>query len=496
MLATKSSTGSPDRAKGLTDNKNSGNINTGQANRSPVVDLPQEGNSFVALSEEQKQKRVETILKHADFIRFNGALLYRTNSETPPDATRTKGYERVTEDNFAGLVYRLYPGILHSNLKDLLKQIQVVAPDKSELSKYIGFRDKVWDMEKLDWTDETIDWVYATDIAPQPPTSAHYKAAKKYLVQLAAGDEDLALDYAQALAPLFMQKKPAGVIWFVGDGANGKSSLINAIYRIFGKYFSSLTVAAIEDGRDTPRLNGVLGNICRESSEARVEDTERYKAIGTHEPFFVHKFHSQDAVEVIPNCHTIFNANNIPVFSDKTQGARRRTLIIPFPAHFADDPTFEDRTFTPEFLGGLLTLILDAAKQLAEQGCRYQFSDATLKAKEAYDSEVNSAEAFLSYLEEKKIKGFMNYTLLKINYENWCSQNGFIPLGLTTLRRVMTNEAGAERRSIRIENGKVANRYFFARAENELVWLDDGYGVSDPTKEELQPSNERLSDEW
>jgi phage/plasmid-associated DNA primase len=187
-------------------------------------------------------------------------------------------------------------------------------------------------------------------------------------------------------------------------------------------------------------------------------------------------------VEIVTDFHTIFSANNIPVFSDKTKGARRRTLILPFRAHFQDNPTFEDDTFTEEFLGGLVCLILEETHVIRGNGYQYKFSDTTLRAKEAYDSEVNSAEAFANYLTQSGIIGFFNYNILKMNYEMWCGNNGLVPLGITTLKRVMTTIVGAERRSIR-SSGKVTNRYYFAEVEesHKVVWLDrTGYGLMQP----------------
>lgn len=440
--------------------------------------------------EELKQARLDTLLEDSTlkFIEFKGAALMSTPS--------THGYLPMKSDAFAKLAYSRFSGISKSGIEDLGHAVRITAPDRSDLAKFIAFGDKVWDMEKLEFTDETTEWVYSTDIKPTKNT----KLARKFLVELAKGDEDLADDFLQSIAPLAMSRKPAGVIWFIGSGSNGKSALINALYMILGRYFASLTTSSIEDGRDAPRLNGILGNICRESSESRVEDTERYKAIGTHEPFAVHRFRTQDMVDIYPDFHTIFNANNIPVFSDKTRGARRRTLIVPFPAHFKDDPTYEDRTFTPEFLGGLITLILEATIKIREQGYRYQFSDITLKAKESYDSDVNSVEAFLRYLQESGVVGFSNYAILKMNYEVWCGHSGLVPLGVTTLKRTMANEAGATRRATRIGDGQVAGRYFFASAldETTLVWLDNGYGMIDKSRvaQTMTPSSNRLSDEW
>ena len=118
--------------------------------------------------------------------------------------------------------------------------------------------------------------------------------------------------------------------------------------------------------------------------------------------FSVHKFHSQETIDVFPNCHTIFNSNNIPTFRDKTKGSKRRTLVVPFNATFADDPNFDDNLMTPEFLGAFLQLLNETATEIHERGGRYKWSDATLKAKGEYDDSVNSAEAYVKYLTELK----------------------------------------------------------------------------------------------
>ena len=439
--------------------------------------------------EELKQARLDTLLEDPSlkFIEFKGAALM--------SAPRTHGFVPMTSDNFAKLAYARFLGISKNGIEDLGHAVRITAPDRSDLAKFVAFRDKPWNMETLEFDTEQTEWVYATDFVVSDKTDKPWK----FLMQLAKGDENLANDYLQAMAPIFMARKPAGVVWFIGSGSNGKSALINALYRVFGRYFSSLTTSAIEDGRDTPRLNGVLGNICRESSESRVEDTERYKAIGTHEPFAVHRFRTQDMVDISPDFHTIFNANNIPVFSDKTKGARRRTLVLPFNNHFRDDPTFEDKTFTPEFLGGLMTLILNATHTIRANGYRYKWSDATIQAKDSYDSDVNSVEAYLNYLDDSGVVGFMNYNRLKYSYETWCANNGFVPLGVTTLKRTMLTDAGAERRSVRVE-GKVEHRYIFSTVNNEeLVWIDNGYAVRKekiPDLLETVPENGKLDDAW
>jgi hypothetical protein len=352
------------------------------------------------------------------------------------------------KDRFERLAYPLLGGVTRSRINDVFAYLSNTAEDLTDYDRYILFGlgtglnahpdaiTTVWDMERLEMTqsihaDQTI-WR-----SPYAPVPTHNKPVE-FIMQLAGNDEGLYSDIMQSLAPLIMSKKPDGVIWWVGDGANGKSTLMDAIYKIFPGQLSSITVKRLVDGRDTPSLNGTLANVVKESSEGRIEDTEIYKSIGTHENFRVHKFHSQDDIEVRGDVHHIFSANSVPTFNDKGYSARRRTFIIPFGQRFTSDPTFEERTFTPEFFGHLIVEMGRYAKLIEEQGYKYRWSAATLSAKADYDSEANNAEDYAKHIINEGVVAFESFHPIKQDYENWCADMGYVPLGIGNLRKAMT----------------------------------------------------------
>jgi phage/plasmid-associated DNA primase len=322
---------------------------------------------------------------------------------------------------------------------------------------------RVWDMKKLQFTDEVSpeDCVYATSISPSDGNSH-----RQWLEEVTLGDSTLADDIMKALAPVFMYKKPFGVFWFLGNGANGKSTTLKALYAIFGskapythnRWFSQLTVKQIEDERDAPMVNGKLGNICLESNDGHVKDTSGYKNLAEHSTFSVHKFNSQDGAQVDGNVHTIFNANNIPTFADKTQGVRRRTFTIPFKASFPQDNTFDEKLFGREgFLSDLLGEILRTTVIISKSGYNYDFSPQTLKAKEDYDVEVNTAETYFEELVTTDVWGFSNFTELNRDYQKWCDERSYTALGKKSIAHG-AKITGYERRSFRLD-GKLVTRY-------------------------------------
>lgn len=382
-----------------------------------------------------KQVRAEALLRTTRIARFKGATIIEQDGQ----------WVDMNSDVFAEACYKKFGlGLNKSAIADLEHLFRTTAPDLSHLAHLIAFGTKVWDMKKLEWTDQHYeDCVYRVPYEPEG------KGKIKFIMDLAMNNEGVYDDIMQSIAPLLMDKKPTGVIWYLGSGANGKSTLVHLLYQIFGNYLTEITVKQLEDERDTPQLNGKLGNICKESSEGYVEDTRTYKSIGTHESFAVHKFHSQDMVLIEGNVHHIFSANNIPTFGDKSYGARRRTLVIPFDNRFTPDETFEERTFNKKFIEHFLAEILRYVALLKKQNYEYVFSDTTRAMKEKYDTDANTAQTYADEIVEEGIVAFSNYRNLYQDYDNWCSEHGYKPSSINILRRAIGDEKDFTRRSAR-----------------------------------------------
>jgi phage/plasmid-associated DNA primase len=360
------------------------------------------------------------------------------------------------KDRFEAMAYPILGGVSRSRISDVFAYMSNVAQDLSAADYLVNFGGQVWDMRRLKWVgpsqaDNTV-WRSPYGAPPPPQAAPSAPVFNPFIMSLAGGDEGVYGDIMQSLAPMIMDMKPDGVVWWVGDGANGKSTLMDAIYRIFPGQLSSITVKRLTDGRDTPSLNGTLANIVKESSEGRIEDTEIYKAVGTHENFRVHKFHSQDDIEIRGNMHHIFSGNAIPTFNDKGWSARRRTFIVPFAQRFASDPEFENKTFTKPMFESLIAEMCRYAVILRDQGLRYKWSAATLAAKAEYDTEANNAEEYAREIILQGVVAFESFHPVKQDYENWCMDQGYVPLGIHNLRRAMQS-SGFERRTARLGDG-------------------------------------------
>lgn len=419
-----------------------------------------------------KQRQAQAVREKYRIVRFRGAVLHRADD----------GWEPLSSDEFARMCYTVHgAGIRQTQIKDLQHLFFTSADDLTKYAHYMAMPDgRVWDMKKLEFTDSVSneDCIYATAVSPTEGNSH-----RQWLEEVTLDDKELADDIIKALAPIFMHKKPFGVFWFLGNGANGKSTTLKALYAMFGseapythnRWFSQLTVKQIEDERDTPMINGKLGNVCLESNDGHVKDTGGYKNLAEHSTFNVHRFNSQDGAVVDGNVHTIFNANNIPTFADKTQGVRRRTFTIPFKASFPQDSTFDEKLFAQEgFLSDLLGEILATTVQLRKHGYDYRFSDQTMRAKEDYDEEVNTAETYFEELLATEIWGFTNFTDLTRDYQKWCDERSYTALGKKAIAQA-AKVVGYKRSSFR-HDGKLITRYV----------------CEDHDPEQLQPLSQRF----
>jgi phage/plasmid-associated DNA primase len=359
-----------------------------------------------------------------------------------------KRYIHLTESSMLKLLHRnstIRPRVKASEAREIMDQVKSLAPDLDGNKHLILFGDdyatqKVWNMQTVEWEKVPKDVshiVWRSSIAPADPEkgSAAIDSVRSFLLDVAKGDERHMNDILQACAPLFTSTKPLGVIWFSGNGRNGKSGVVKLLHLLLGDYLTKITLHQIQDGKLTPALNGHLGNILEESSEGYIDDSEKYKIIGEHGTFIVRKYHSQESIKVDTSMmHTIFNTNNIPNFADKSSGVRARTIIIPFLATFKEDPLFFKNTFTDEFMSAFLHLVTEAAKKIRDQNYNYNWGPITKGEKQDYDDEVNTVEAYIRYLRNKSVTGFTNWRQLRQHYENWCTDNGELPLGLKALK--------------------------------------------------------------
>ena len=324
------------------------------------------------------ESRAAIILAKHRIIRFHGRAMIELDLPYPR-------FVSLNKDLFSEMATPLLGWVKQQHLNHLYDYLTSTAPDLSWSDRFIVFGDlseskaniSVWDMERLEFRSD----ISPRDCVRRSPYSVKQHSSPQdalppipLIMQLAGGDKRLYDDIMQTLAPLVMSCKPEGVVWWVGGDAESKQLLIEAVYRILPNQLAKLDVERLNRGRRTPTLNGKLGNVVQGGSSA-VADISLYRSLAKHQTFGIHRYRSQEGLNILGNVHHIFSSPHAPTFSRKTWSTQRRTVIIPLSHHGESKPL---TMLSDQSMSDLLAEICAYAEQIKRQGYRYNMSAATL----------------------------------------------------------------------------------------------------------------------
>lgn len=157
------------------------------------------------------------------------------------------------------------------------------------------------------------------------------------------------------------------VFIFVGEGANGKSTLFNLIYSLFGS--SNYTANSLQD-LSTNRfrlagLNNKMVNIDDDTKSGYLADSSILKKLVSGAVFEVEK-KGENSFSFRSRAKLIFSCNNQTKFGDTSNGLSRRLIIIPLKADFRNkaDETLGIRLNNEEVYETLLSKAIQGLKRL------------------------------------------------------------------------------------------------------------------------------------
>ena len=133
----------------------------------------------------------------------------------------------------------------------------------------------------------------------------------------------------------------------------------------------------------------------------------------------------------------------------------------------------------------MLGEILLTTNKLKKNGYNYKFSEKTLKAKEDYDEEVNTAETYFEELVQTEIWGFTNFTDLTRDYQKWCDERSYTALGKKSIAQA-AKVVGYKRQSFK-KDGKLITRYVCNDWDPEdLIELTQRWGMFQKAGSEIE----------
>lgn len=281
--------------------------------------------------------------------------------------------------------------------------------DRERLNRHrykIPFLNGVYDVETGDFLPPSKEFYFTYCLPVEFDPDADCPSIKKFLKDiLAEEDIPVLLEFiGYCLLPIQCFHK---ALFLVGDGANGKSTLINLIKRFLGSgNTTSVSLQSLLENRfAAASLYGKLANLYADLPQETLRRTGIFKIITGGDPMTVEK-KFKNPFEFQPTCKLIFSANMIPRTLDDTSAFFRRWIILNFPNRFEGDkrdPYILDKITTHEELSGFFNLVLKHLRLLLKRG---EFSTGK-SSEEIREDYIRKSDPVLAYIMDYKEKGFL-----------------------------------------------------------------------------------------
>lgn len=238
--------------------------------------------------------------------------------------------------------------------------------------------------------------------------------------------------FVQCLAGLWLTglTDPPFLAVLYGVGANGKSTMVNAISHAMGDYASAAPPGLLmtKYGQTHPTelasLQGQRFVVAAESREGGRLDEERIKALTGSDSITARRMR-EDFYTFRPTHKLALMTNHKPVVRGMDEGIWRRLLLIPFDEVIPEaerDPSLTDklRAEAP----GILRWMVEGARQLHATGGRFELPDVVKSATREYRTESDVIGEFLSDTCDEVPSGETASSTLYALYTSWCEENG------------------------------------------------------------------------
>ena len=247
-------------------------------------------------------------------------------------------------------------------------------------------------------------------------------------------------------------KEEKAYFW-TGRGRNGKGSIDSLTMNALGDYYATInkdfyTVTQKNAEAPAPEVIGLKHKrvgMSRELEENVPILEGAFKDKTGNDPLKARNLHEKKHETFMPSHKTIFQANDLPFFTNVTIALCSRIIVICFPFMYKDPTEFDDknsyhRPVDPELKTKLkscrlefMHLLLRWFKRYKEEGLMDDFPDEFKRATDKYKTDVDS------------VKSFMDDVLLKGDTDDYISTAEMLALHNVYTSKMLTPQKFAQR---------------------------------------------------
>lgn len=187
------------------------------------------------------------------------------------------------------------------------------------------------------------------------------------------------IDFVQKVVGYALTGDVSMQMFFIlhGNGANGKSTFVETIYKMLGSYAvitPTTTLTVKRDGEipnDVARLKGARFVISSELERSKTLDEALVKRFTSDEPITA-RFLRKEFFEFRPTAKIFLSSNYKPTIKGTDDGIWRRIKLIPFEHKFTGDKKIEkyaEKFLYPE-LPGILRWAIEGYQRLQQEGLK------------------------------------------------------------------------------------------------------------------------------
>lgn len=341
----------------------------------------------------------------------------------------------------------------NTNRTEVLRYLDLLCKDvRMSNPKYIALENGIYDLESKKLLEFNSSYIIKNKIPWSYNPNVYSDVMDQTLNKICCNDRELRLLVEEMMGYTLFRRNELGKAFILtGQGANGKSTLLEVLEELLGEEnISSVSLEELNHRFKTYQLEGKLANIGDDISNKYIEDNSTFKKLVTGEKVNVER-KGRDPYDFKNYSKLIFSANELPRINDLSSGLKRRLIFIPFNATFSKkdkdyDPFILDKLLDQESMEYLLKLALEGLNRVL---INHSFTNSAVcdevwKEYEAINNPV------ISFLEDNEIENEPVQEVY-LRYSSWCSENGLKALSKPVFGREVAKQGYNSDTRIRID---------------------------------------------
>ncbi|MBN4909476.1 hypothetical protein IDG46_05775 [Staphylococcus sp. EG-SA-13] len=345
------------------------------------------------------------------------------------------------------------PTLKQTQIRETLEYIRLIAPVKDHASPFfIPVLNGVYDFNSHTLVPHSPDIVVTAKFNASYEPNTESDIIDQALLTIADDDLEIVQLFTEIFGYLlFKQNFLDKSFLLVGNGGNGKSTLLNMMANFVGEEnVSSVSLPGLSERFNLAELHNKLLNAGDDIPIQSIKDASNFKKLSTGERITAER-KGQDPFQFRNYAKLVFSANAIPRWFENSNGIFDRLVLVPLNAQLRNnpkrDPFLEKKVTTDEARSHLLNLAIKALGQLLH---RRNFTIPAVSSQKMEEFKEDN-DPLLGFLSEVNLHERV-VSEVYVDYQNWCEFEGYkFPLRRKDfINKILEN--GFEKKKIRNDN--------------------------------------------